>query len=533
MLKVLVKKQLMEIFRSYFYNAKKNKAYSKGATAAYVVLFVMLMVGVLGGIFTGMALMICKPMAEAEVEWFYFALMGLTAILLGAFGSVFNTFSSLYLSKDNDLLLSLPIQVSVIMISRLMSVYLMGLMYSGAVTLPAVIVYWVTVEFSVKAVAGGILYLVLISIFVMTLSCALGWIVAKISLRLKHKSFITVIISLAFFGGYYFISFQAQRLISELLANAVVYGMQVKSFAYPVYLLGMSGTGDLGALFVVMAAVLVLFAVMWLLMSKSFLKIATSTGKTEHKVYREKTVKCKSIPTALLGREVLHFTSSPNYMLNCGLGIILLPVAGIAFLVKGKDLCMILNQIFGDRPGSVMLILCAALCALASMNDMSAPSVSLEGKNLWLIQSLPITPWQVLRAKLLLHAGLTGIPMLFCVICMAVTGICPWEQLLLSFVLCLGYVLLMALSGLFLGLKMPNLNWTSELAPIKQSACVAVNLFGGFLYTLLFAAGYLMTDLWKMGFAGYTGIFTGITFLLCLVLYRWLKKKGSQILAEL
>lgn len=114
-------------------------------------------------------------------------------------------------------------------------------------------------EFSVKAVAGGILYLVLISIFVMTLSCALGWIVAKISLRLKHKSFITVIISLAFFGGYYFISFQAQRLISELLANAAVYGMQVKSFAYPVYLLGMSGTGDLGALFVVMAAVLVFF----------------------------------------------------------------------------------------------------------------------------------------------------------------------------------------------------------------------------------------------------------------------------------
>ena len=41
MLKVLVKKQLMEIFRSYFYNAKKNKAYSKSATAAYVVLFVM------------------------------------------------------------------------------------------------------------------------------------------------------------------------------------------------------------------------------------------------------------------------------------------------------------------------------------------------------------------------------------------------------------------------------------------------------------------------------------------------------------
>ena len=33
------------------------------------------------------------------------------AIVLGAFGSVFNTYSSLYLAKDNDLLLSMPIPV--------------------------------------------------------------------------------------------------------------------------------------------------------------------------------------------------------------------------------------------------------------------------------------------------------------------------------------------------------------------------------------------------------------------------------------
>lgn len=533
MLKVLVKKQLMEIFRSYFYNAKKNKAYSKGVTAAYIVMFVLLMVGVLGGIFTGMSLMICKPMAEAGMEWFYFALMGLTAILLGAFGSVFNTFSSLYLSKDNDLLLSLPIPVPVIMASRLMSVYLMGLMYSGAVTLPAIIVYWVTVEISVQTIIGGIFYLVLISIFVMTLSCALGWIVAKISLKLKHKSIITVIVSLAFFAGYYFISFQAQRMLSALVANASTYGNQVRNAAYPVYLLGMAGTGDWKAILGVTAIVLLLFAIMWYLMSKSFLKIVTSTGRSAHKVYREKAVKSKSVSVALFEREILHFTSSPNYMLNCGLGIILLPVAGITFLVKGKDLCMMLTQIFGTRPGAVMLILCTALCTMASMNDMSAPSVSLEGKNLWLIQSLPVTPWQVLRAKLLLHTGLTGIPMLFCIICVAVTGICPWEQLLLSFVLGIGFLFLMALSGLFLGLKMPNLNWTSELAPIKQSACVAINLFGGFLYTLLFAVGYLMTDLGKIGFAGYAGIFTGITFLLCFVLYRWMKKRWCQILVKL
>ena len=76
--------------------------------------------------------------------WLYFAIMGLLAILLGAFGSVFNTYSGLYLAKDNDLLLSMPIPVRTIMAARLLGVYLMGLMYSGVVMLPAIIVYWVT-----------------------------------------------------------------------------------------------------------------------------------------------------------------------------------------------------------------------------------------------------------------------------------------------------------------------------------------------------------------------------------------------------
>ena len=36
MLKTLVKKQLMEIFRSYFYNAKTNKKRSTAGIIAYI-----------------------------------------------------------------------------------------------------------------------------------------------------------------------------------------------------------------------------------------------------------------------------------------------------------------------------------------------------------------------------------------------------------------------------------------------------------------------------------------------------------------
>lgn len=49
---------------------------------------------------------------------------------------------------------------------------------------------------------------------------------------------------------------------------------------------------------------------------------------------------------------------------------------------------------------------------LAAMNDITAPSISLEGKNIWLVQAFPVTGWQALRAKLHLHLLLTLPPML-------------------------------------------------------------------------------------------------------------------------
>ena len=54
----------------------------------------------------------------------------------------------------------------------------------------------------------------------------------------------------------------------------------------------------------------------------------------------------------------------------------------------------------------ISVLLCAVMGLVAAMNDMAAPSVSLEGKSLWLLQSTPVTPWQVLRAKLSMELSL-------------------------------------------------------------------------------------------------------------------------------
>ena len=92
MIRLLLKKQMLEIFKSYFYDAKKNKRRSTVSTVAFFVLFALLMVGMLGGMFGGLAYLLCEPFYVAGFGWFYYAIMGIIGIALGTFGSVFNNF---------------------------------------------------------------------------------------------------------------------------------------------------------------------------------------------------------------------------------------------------------------------------------------------------------------------------------------------------------------------------------------------------------------------------------------------------------
>ena len=437
MVKLLVKKQLLEIFRGYFYDAKKNKPRSKGATAALIVMYVVLMVGVIGGMFTSLALGLCQPLCRAGLDWLYFTLFALAGLFMGVFGSVFNTFSGLYQAKDNDLLLSLPIPVRAILASRLLGVYLMGLMFSAVILLPCVVVYWVEGTLSAATAAGGIALVLAVSLLTLLLSCLLGWVVAKIHSRLKRKSLITVLSALVFFAVYYTVSLRANRLIQELLLHLDEVGTALHSGAYPLYLLGRMAVGDWLAMAVVLAVTLLLCLLMYRVLDRTFISIATASGGTVKAVYREKVLKSSSAASALLRRELGRFTSSPNYMLNCGLSSVVLPALGVLLLVKHGTVLPLLEKVFGDEAsGAVTALLCAALCLIGSMNDMSASSVSLEGKNLWLAQSLPVTPWQVLRAKLLVQVLILGygVPQLV----RAITGMqFNWEPLILvGFIAC-------------------------------------------------------------------------------------------------
>lgn len=532
MLKVLLKKQIAEVFRSYFYNRKTNKARSKANSIVLFVLFAFLMIVVLGGTFTAIALGVCFGLTAAGMGWLYFVLMSGIAIVLGAFGSVFNTYSGLYLPKDNDLLLTMLIPVRTIIISRLLNVYLLGAMYSGVVMLPTLIVYWIIAGATVANVICGIILFLIVTVIVLILSCLRGWVVAKVSLKLKNKSFIVVVIALAGIGLYYFLYFKAQMWIKDLVSNAAVYGKSVKNSAYGLYLFGKIGEGDLITTAIFTAATALLLALTLFIQSCGFIKIATTTASIGKVQYHEKKAKEKSVFGALLAKEFARFTSSPNYMLNNGLGLLLLPILGLFLLIKGADILTAVSAAFGGRTDFSALILCAVLMLVSTMNDMAAPSVSLEGKSLWIPQSLPVDPKTVLKAKTAMQVILTAIPILFAVVCAEIVWQATVAEKLLLCLLPLVFTVFSALFGSFIGIRHPIMEWTTEIIPLKQSGAVTIALFGGWGFVALFAVPYFLIGQ-LIGLAPYLIVWTVIYIAASMLLYRWLNAKGAEAFSRL
>ena len=531
MLKTLIKKQMLELNRSFFQNSKNGKARSKAATILFITGYVLLVVVVLGGVFTAMANLMCAPLMAAQMDWLYFLIISGVAAALGLFGSVFTIYSALYMAKDNDLLLSMPIPVDAILVSRLTGVYLMDLMFVAVVMLPAIAIYAINGA-AWTGVACAIAFMLALSLLVMCLACALGWVIAKVSVKMKNKSITTALISLLGIAIYYFAYAKAQMAIQDIIANSVVYGAAIQQNAQPLYLLGRAAAGNGIALLGFIIVVLALTALVWWIIRRSFIRLATMKTGTAKKAIRDVAMPQRGIDAALFGKEKDRFISSANYMLNCALGSVFMIVLGIAALIKGRDLIARMTQAISISTDTITLIAAAALCALVSMNDITAPSISLEGKSLWVVKSLPVPAWRVLRAKLRLHARLTCVPAAFVALCVAYALRADVKCAVLIVLLAVVFGMFGGALGLMLNLLKPNFSWTNETAVIKQSMTVLLTLVSGWGVVILLALAYYLLS---AHIAPVVFMLFSLILLAALTggMLVWIKKRGTKIFAAL
>lgn len=527
----LFKKQMMEVFSWVYQNKKSGKKRSTKGTVGYALLY-LLIFGLLGAVFYFVACTLCVPLASAGVGWLYFAIMGLMALFLGVFGSVFNTYASLYKSKDNDFLLAMPIPSVKILTIRLSGVYFMGLMYELIVMIPTLIVWFLNVKLNATGVICTLLIPLVLSVLALVLSALLGWLVALVSNKLKHKNVVVVLLSLVVFAVYYYFCGHVYFIAQTILTNPQEVGDQVRGILYPLYHMGLAAEGNLLSMLIFTAITVALLALVFWVLFRNFLKIVTSNRGEAKARYQEKRVAARSVGGALLQKELRRFLGSANYMLNCGLGVVIMLVATVALIWKKAMIQELLQEVFAGHMDTVFLAVAAVVCLLATMNDITAPSVSLEGKNLWLAQVFPVSARQVLMAKLRLHLLLTLIPaaVLLAAVEWVMKPTVAFAVLIpASAVL---FVIMMAEFGLFLDVKKPNLHWTNETVPLKQGMSVMVYLFGGWALIIVLSAGYYLMAKFLSPLIYLAGV-TALLLVVSALLYRWLCTKGARLFENL
>ena len=517
-----------------FQDRKTGKLRGKGKIALYSLLIAWGFM--LGGASTFfMVKPICEQFALANLNWVYFSMTSLAAIAVGVFGSVFTTYASLYRAKDNDLLLSMPIPAFKILTARMVGVFLSALLFESVVYVPALVARMVCAPVSLSGGIFSVLLWLVLAVLITFLTLILGWVVALIAARVKHKTLITVIFFIVFVVLYYYVIF----LIGEHITDFAVLGENMagifRNFVYPAYCFGIAAEGNAVAFIGYTAVTLALFALCTFVMSKTFTGIATDAKSFVGAKNKDVKFKVKTPSGALFSREAKRLFGNAMVFLNCAGGTIMIPLLSMVLLIGGGKITGILaglGESEAEIRALILLLSSAFLLMFSLLNNISGPSVSLEAKTLNVLRAMPVKTGALFIAKEKLHFVMTVFPVAFGGVCFAVTMGANATFYLLLIADSVIFAAFGAAFSLSLGIKFANFNWTNETVAVKKGAGNMIAVLGGMLLAVAFGAGlYGLNKLIPVEICMAIGgaLFAVFTVLLNL----WIFKRGVEIFETL
>jgi len=535
MLKALIRKHMAEV-GSYYLRDKKSGKHKRGKGRKGMIILLAFLYVCMGLSFGALSALFFSTTVPIGADWLGWTLVGIMGILMSVLINAFLSYSQLYAAKDNELMLAMPIPSGAIVQSKLVGVYLMSLIYFGMIWPFSMVFYWIYKKgITLTSVVFPIIMFFVIGVLILALTCILAWIIAGVMNRLKGKKFVIVAISALMIFALYYFQIKSNKIFTTIAENTAVYVELFKAKAYPLYLMGSATTGDVKCLLVFTAGVLVLMAVVYYAINKTFIRIATTKHAAKKVEYKETAAKEAPIFAALTRKEKLRFTGSVNYMLNCGMGILFVVALIVLSIIKKELIVQKMDELSAVASGMekfMPIAVAASVSTLASMIDISAPSVSLEGKSIWVLQTMPVDPADVLMAKFNFCYRIQGA----CAIVMGLvmSNVLGLESSELTAVLfyAITFTFFSSMLGVWANLKRPNVSWTNEIVPIKQGASVAITLFGGWLLTLPVIGLFIIVKDF-LDPAIYLGIWAAVFFGVFYLMKNWVRTKGAEIFAHL
>lgn len=212
------------------------------------------------------------------------------------------------------------------------------------------------------------------------------------------------------------------------------------------------------------------------------------------------------------------------------MGSVFLIIAVIAAIINAKtisDLGYVLEDYKRYFSTAVFLI----TTMLLFTNSAAASSVSMEGKSLWIIQSLPINAKTILLSKLILHFLISAPFSVFSAIVFGIIVRLDFLTVIFLVVSAASFVFLQGEFGLSRNLKHADFSWTNASVPVKQSGNVLAFLLFSLAAALVFSAILTLLNL-ILPSAISTLILAIMLFALTVLYLKSLTKKGEFILKK-
>ena len=521
--------------KSLFAGMKKSFGGKKGMGALIAVAMVFLLVTIEGMLFGAWNMM--GAYLSTDFAWLFFALAGLLAFAFGIFGTVFTTQAQMYQAKDNDLLLAMPIKPGHIVGSRVFVLYLLTMAFVVAVMLPAGVVYTIKMGFSGSFWLIYVISMIFIGLLTQAVTCLLGWVLHFLLAGFRHKAIVATVFMTAVMVLYFIGINQIENLMLLLVNNGGKIASAIQSFAWPFYALGVACFGD-WLQFVLLALVCVgVFVIVTVILNVTFVHAMLVGGKTKRAAKQKRDDKVRSAMGAVCRKESKRFFTSTTYLVNIGMGLFMIVAfVGAGIMLKDK-LEPVLTQMFEGKARKMLpVFITGAMGLLASMTPISAPSVSLEGKHIWILRSMPISGADVLRAKFRFHC-IASVPVA-CVgaLVLGIVYKIGWFETIFAVI---GTALLFVLTGilgLVFNMCFPRLDWANEAAPCKQSMAVFFAIFVMMFVSLIYVGLYFgfVTLLGGaknslLAFSIVNVLFIFINYLFYLLMVKWGGKKFETL----
>ena len=415
--------------------------------------------------------------------------LGISFIFVNIFIFIYNLFKvkgSLFNFKDYPLLSSFPIKRSVIIASKLFSMYLFNLGLTLLFMLPVFLAYQEHLTFS------NLNYLttLLIPIIPLCFSIIIGIILSLTISRFKSYNILSYCFTSVLLFGILLLLFNTTKKISlqmpyfvfDIVDNFQKYFFFLINFLALISDFSLKNVGFFILYPLLISSITILFVDKYYFVIRNII----IQDKIEYD-YNLKNYPKKSVLASLYQKEFRRITSNSLYIINSLFGCILIILIILFSTLFGS----IMHYFDLNNLKYSIIIFVSFLCMISSTTHAS---ISLEGKSLWIMKMLPISEKDILWIKILVNLTFLLPTILLSFIFFGIYLKMRILELLLLFFMPLMYAFLTSFLGLLLNLIYPRFSYQNDLKVLTQSTPVYFNFFFGGLL-LLFPLVFVKLDL--------------------------------------